>query len=189
MGSKVAECNGAYSITLAICRSEFELPVAPHVPPRRRAHRPTCPVVRSRGRAPWCAPPSCPAAATSSRCRVSSLVSRRRPCPVAVYPPSCGMAVGRDVPIAPPRHRRGARLGIPHFSHAHYPRALCTATGRCGAIFARGGSPPRPTAITHAWCAPPLRTQYSLAHYTRVVRAANTPRHPHPRHPGFAIGR
>ena len=26
--------------------------------------------------------------------------------------PSCGLAVGRDVPIAPPRHRRGARLGI-----------------------------------------------------------------------------
>ena len=25
---------------------------------------------------------------------------------------SCGLAVGRDVPIAPPRHRRGARLGI-----------------------------------------------------------------------------
>ncbi len=24
---------------------------------------------------------------------------------------SCGLAVGRDVPIAPPRHRRGARLG------------------------------------------------------------------------------
>ncbi len=26
---------------------------------------------------------------------------------------SCGLAVGRDVPIAPPRHRRGARLCIP----------------------------------------------------------------------------
>ena len=25
------------------------------------------------------------------------------PCTLAVRPPSCGMAVGRDVPIAPPR--------------------------------------------------------------------------------------
>ena len=27
---------------------------------------------------------------------------------------SCGLAVGRDVPIAPPRHRRGARLRPSH---------------------------------------------------------------------------
>ena len=32
----------------------------------------------------------------------------------------------------------------------HYPRALPTATGRCGAMIACGGSPPRPTAITPA---------------------------------------
>ena len=30
---------------------------------------------------------------------------------------SCPVAVGRDVPVAPPRHRRGARRGISHFSH------------------------------------------------------------------------
>ena len=39
------------------------------------------------------------------------------PCALACSPrrvPWCGpVAVGRDVPIAPPRHRRGARLGIP----------------------------------------------------------------------------
>ena len=34
-------------------------------------------------------------------------------CGLAVPPPSCPVAVGRDVPIAPPRHRRGARLGMP----------------------------------------------------------------------------
>ena len=86
------------------------------------------------------------------------------------------MAVGRDVPIAPPRHRRGARLGIVHFSHVHrscpvahypaarwsaagppgsrrhYPRALRTGTGRCGAM---GTS--RPTAITLAWGSRALR--------------------------------
>ena len=105
----------------------------------------------------------------------------------------CGLAVGRDVPIAPPRHRRGARLGIPQNSHDHGARALpgrrdediapyrhytreiraaiSARVGRtplrdnirtqyshanypgalpCGAMVARGGSPPRPTAITHA---------------------------------------
>ena len=36
---------------------------------------------------------------------------------------SCGLAVGRDVPIAPPRHRRGARLGIPRPRRAAWSRA------------------------------------------------------------------
>ena len=61
--------------------------------------------------------------------RISNIIPGTPPVPHAHYPaalpcgpvamrlaraPWCGpVAVGRDVPIAPPRHRRGARLGIP----------------------------------------------------------------------------
>ena len=75
---------------------------------------PSCPVAR----APWvrsrCGRARCPhrAAAPSARCaawRPAPLPPPRVPLPV---PRGCGpVAVGRDVPIAPPRHRRGARQG------------------------------------------------------------------------------
>ena len=69
--------------------------------------------------------------------------SRRRapwscaPRPVAVSrrhaPRACPVAVGRDVPIAPPRHRRGARLCFPHTPRAAWrprsPRAHHTSQG------------------------------------------------------------
>ena len=68
-------------------------------------------------------------------------------------PPAARCAAGplirRDVMIAPPLRTRGA--------HAHYPcGAMGTSrpTAITPAIFARGGSPPRPTAITHARGAP-----------------------------------
>ena len=140
MGSKVAECNGAYSPPSCGMAVGRDVSIAPSRLGAVRGLASRALAVRT-ARVP---PP---------------------PAPVAVCPPSCGMAVGRDVPIAPPRHRRGARLGIPHFSHAHYSRALCTATGRCGAM---GTS--RPTAITPAWGAPPLPTRI-----TPPVRPARTP--------------
>ena len=138
-----------------------------------------------------------------SCCPCAPPVPRRR----AHHP--CGMAVGRDVPIAPPRHClrwltaavRGLascapllcppRLppwnggGLPRMgvtgrralrgyrgrtetpptklsacATCHYPRALPTTTGRCGAM---GTS--RPTAITPAWGAPP----FTHAHYPGVA--------------------
>ena len=74
--------------------------------------------------APRCVPrcrahPSCGIAVRTPRAPLRA----HRPCPVAV---------GRDVPIAPPRHRRGARLGIP-----------CP-------IAARPVAAPRPCAVV--WC-------------------------------------
>ena len=83
-------------------------PLAPSRPPLP-AHRP-CPsrsMVRSRGassRVPWCGL-ACPMVRSRG---VSSRI------------PWCGpVAVGRDVPIAPPRHRRGAWLCTPRPAPAH----------------------------------------------------------------------
>ncbi len=76
-----------------------------------------------------------------------------RPCPVACAPP-CGLAVGRDVPIAPPRHcprwltaavcGLASRIFRTQNSRRHYPRALPgRRDGRpWGLPTARGGSPP-----------------------------------------------
>ena len=52
-------------------------------------------------------------------------------------PSPCPVAVGRDVPIAPPRHRRGARLGIPPPSRgsrcgrARCPHRAAAPSARC----------------------------------------------------------
>ena len=102
----------------------------------------------------WGAPPL----HTRNSHTIYTALGAHRLCPV-VRP----VAVGRDVPIAPPRHRRGARLGIPRTLRACRGSVRGTARGRAAhparchnraaithAKFERGGSPPRPTAITHA---------------------------------------
>ena len=90
---------------------------------------------RALARTSWCAPPV-------PRCRA------HRPCPVAV---------GRDVPIAPPCHRRGARLCHPH------PARRATA---------RRGSPPlcSYTSRANALCAPLCKKTRSITH--AITRAA-----------------
>ncbi len=63
----------------------------------------------------------------SRRCAIGAVrgfASCPSPCPVARSRGSCPVAVGRDVPIAPPLHWRGARLGIPLPSPRAPPRAL-----------------------------------------------------------------
>ena len=87
---------------------------------------------------PW-GLPTLPARAAAPRCRAHH---------------SCGLAVGRDVPIAPPCHRRGARLGIEHTLRVLHAAALSAA--RCAA---------GPRTRRDVIIAPPLRTQYSHAHY------------------------
>ena len=52
---------------------------------------------------------------------------------------SCPVAVWRDVPIAPPRHRRGARLGIPLPPPRHRRGPFAAPPHH----IVRGGSPPR----------------------------------------------
>ena len=78
---------------LRIYSERLRVRVPPHPPPAPFPHPARSP------RVPLpCAPPV--------RLCVPPPVPRRRahlPCPVAVPPPSCGLAVGRDVPIAPPR--------------------------------------------------------------------------------------
>ena len=73
--------------------------------------------------------------------------------------PWCGpVAVGRDVPIAPPRHRRGARLGIPRTLRVLHASALSAA--RCAA---------GPRTRRDVIIAPP----FTHAHYPwRITRAA-----------------
>ena len=64
------------------------------------------------------------------------------PCPLAAphcrahHP--CGLAVGRDVPIAPPRHRRGAWLGFPRPSRRRYRAPLPTQITRAARCLAAG---------------------------------------------------
>ena len=105
--------------------------------------------------------------------------------------PWCGpVAVGRDVPIAPPRHRRGARLGIPQNSHA---RLSHTTTGHAHYPGRRDGRPPG----LPARALPPLRSRgmrtplptrnsrghirsrgvhaITHAHYTRAIRTPYAP--------------
>ena len=126
-----------------------DVPIAPHRPV---AVRPTriplpCPVVRSRDHAQPIAhytralpgrrdgrPPGLPARALPPlRPRNSHAIRRRTPW--------CGpVAVGRDVPIAPPRHRRGARLGIPRHRRVPLP---CAPPGR------RDGRPQPPVGAPH----------------------------------------
>ena len=94
---------------------------------------------------------------TSTHCRAR--LRPRRSCPLVVPPRaprgrahlSCGMAVGRDVPIASPRHRRGAWLGI--------PRPRC-AYPSCDS---------RPTAHYPLVMRMSLRTQNSHRHYARTL--------------------
>ena len=77
---------------------------------------------------------------------------------------SCAFAVGRDVPIAPPRHRRGARLGIPRpfVFPRRRPSSRITRAARCSAAGPPGSRRHLPTRITRAarWghrALPPLR--------------------------------
>ena len=87
--------------------------------------------------------PSAPLPTRKIRTRITP-VSRGRV-------PWCGpVAVGRDVPIAPPRHRRGARLGIEHTLRVLHAAALSAA--RCAA---------GPRTRRDVIIASPLRTQYS----------------------------
>ena len=133
-----------------------------HSAPRCRAPHPR-PTPAPRCRAPH----SRPVAALHTRVSLP----RSTPAPRCRAPHSRLVAVGRDVPIAPPRHRRGARLCIPlllvrtPLSHAHYPGG------------AMGTS--RPTAITPA--------NGILRHHSRPVAVRHTraplpcARHPRPR--------
>ncbi len=73
--------------------------------------------------------------------------------PIAVHLPYGPVAVGRDVPIAPPRHRRGARLGLPHPSPsccAPPPRRAPLCAPHITPAHYLGGAmeTSRPTAIT-----------------------------------------
>ena len=116
----------------------------------------------------------CPhrAAAPSARCAAWSHAHYAHG--MAVRPVSGALGVTRR--RAPARLLGGARrrprqnsqrvlLAIPNGTlptrgaHAIFARALCTATGRCGAM---GTS--RPTAITHAWCARNTRTRITHGH-------------------------
>ena len=76
----------------------------------------------------------------------STLVSRFR------APHSCPVAVGRDVPIAPPRHRRGAWLCL--VSRCRTPHSCPVAVGR---DVWPPGLPAR--------ALPPLHPRDALAHY------------------------
>ena len=58
----------------------------------------------------------------SRRRAIGAVRGRAIPPPRRAHP-SCPVAVGRDVPIAPPRHRRGALLGIPRPTPAPHARA------------------------------------------------------------------
>ena len=110
---------------------------------------------------------------------------------------SCGLAVGRDVPIAPPRRWRGARLGIVQNSHAHLcvRRATAVRTTLPMRIFhmritraarcPHRAAAPAPVAARHsrrraigavrglASCE--IRTQYSHAHYPRGAMGTSRP--------------
>ena len=112
--------------------------------------------------------------------------------------PWCGpVAVGRDVPIAPPRRWRGERLGIVQNSHAHLCvrratavrtplpmrifRTRITRAARCP----HRAAAPAPVAARHsrrhaigavrglASCE--IRTQYSHAHYPRGAMGTSRP--------------
>ena len=142
---------------------------APLVPPRRAsscAPWSCAPLVRHGGRTRWSAagppgscrraiarggsPPQCAAwhPARTARALPSCSMAVGRTARVL---PSCGLAVGRDVPIAPPRHRRGAWLGI--------PRPRC-AYPSCDS---------RPTAHYPLVMRMSLRTQNSHRHYARTL--------------------
>ena len=107
------------------------------------------------------APLACPA--------VRIVARANRPCPIAmrtVAPPpaaaprgrahhSCGLAVGRDVPIAPPRLGavRGlasrSRTPLPLPSHNSCPAKFARALPDAARCLAAGPPGSRPTAITH----------------------------------------
>ena len=117
-----------------------------------------------------------------------------RPRPVAMRaaraPWSGPVAVGRDVPIAPPRHRRGARLGTVHtlrvlhaaacqrglparaaIPHGHGARALPVSARHPGR---RDGRPPG----LPARALPPLHTRNSHAEFARGVCPRIIPANP-----------
>ena len=76
-------------------------------------------------------------------------------------PHSCPVAVGRDVPIAPPRHRRGARLchrapRRPRCASSHHTRSLPV---RCAAWRAQ-------------WCGPVALEPPAAPHRPRWLTAA-----------------
>ncbi len=109
-------------------------------------------------------PRPCPAPVTVLHARASvrhTPPRAPRPCPVAV---------GRDVPIAPPRQRRGARLCIPRTMHTPSP-APSGPLARAAAPYARGGSPPRCAALHPAYHAHPVGLPRLCRphHYTRAL--------------------
>ena len=117
-----------------------------------------------------------------------ALVARAPPCPVAVHPPrapspvrlarahsSCGLAVGRDVPIAPPRLGAVRSFAFRAFS-AHTAR-----TPWCGPVaIGRDAWPPPPVGAPHlpTRAAAPLSvaarhrsTRLCIVHTLRVLHA------------------
>ena len=99
-------------------------------------------------------PPLCPVVMRTTRVPLRSPLPR----PVVRSPLPCPVAVGRDVPIAPPRQRRGARLGIPHTLRVLHATACQRGLPARGTVRGRiahparwsAAGPPgsRPTAIT-----------------------------------------
>ena len=103
--------------------------------------------------------PTCPAPPTPTpRAPTRGKLGRHRVCPPCAHaharapPRSCPVAVGRDVPIAPPRHRRGARLRTsplrpPRAPPRHAPtlvsRAWYPCPVRCGCTLRQGPKGPR----------------------------------------------
>ena len=98
-------------------------------------------------------PPLCPVVMRTTRVPLRSPLPR----PVVRSPLPCPVAVGRDVPIAPPRQRRGARLGIPHTLRVLHATACQRGLPARGTVRGRiahparwsAAGPPgsRPTAI------------------------------------------
>ncbi len=122
----------------------------------RRALR-SCPAPRplATPRAAAPAPRPMPRLTLVSRCRA---------------PRSCPVAVGRDVPIAPPRHRRGAWLGIPRPSCAPSLHTRITQRIARAARWGHRALPPLHPRISRALptrrapSPPPRRTRAAAPH-------------------------
>ena len=135
-------------------------------------------------RAPLPCPPSCGITAHSCGMACTPLVRHGAPPTRAAWraPHSCPVAVGRDVPIAPPRrmarcaalHRTiiacGVRTRITRqYSHAHYTRPRDDA-----ARWGHRALPPLRTPITwqYSYALPPYRTRFARGGSPPPVRNA-----------------
>ena len=106
------------------------------------------------------------------------MAARAHPsCPVAVSRcrahPSCPVAVGRDVPIAPPRHRRGAYLCIPR------PRRRAASPAVRGFASRAPARAPVPRCRAHPSCGIAVHTPRAASPCASLVRLGGRARCPH----------